>query len=74
MWPCRFENTRFKLCLREEISSRLRILRGAAPQDAREYRNAMLALFLTRGNPRLLAVRLTVLASRANGDWRNHEH
>lgn len=61
----------FRQCLCEEIDSRLRILHGRPPPEARAYREAVLDLFLSHGQ-NVLARRL-MLCLGPNGDWRAHE-
>ena len=59
---------RFRLCLRNEVRSRLDILVGRPPQDAIEYKTRALRLFVTHGAS--VATRRILLVLCPNGDWR----
>lgn len=61
----------FRAALRQILLERLVILRGQPTAAATSFREAVLSVFLTRGAH--LRLRLKVISTVLNGDWRNRE-
>ena len=59
---------RLRVCIREEIKSRLQILVGEPPLEAIQYKRRLVQLFVQHG--RAVPMRQTLLAVCPNGDWR----
>lgn len=59
----------FRKCLRDEIAARFRVCHGVLPQEAVEYKQWVLRLFVSHGQQ--LAMRRILLALCPNGDWRS---
>jgi hypothetical protein len=63
------EMAKFRSCLRWEIITRIKLMRGQPPSDAIQFRKHVLNLFFSRGPN--VAARRVILASALTGDWRN---
>ena len=61
--------SRFRHCLRLEISSRWSLLHGWPPASAVAWKRRVLRMFVTHGNA--IETRQTLLALCPNGEWRS---
>ena len=60
---------RFRVALREEVTSRLQVLSGIAPHDAQRHRYNCMTMFMQRGAH--MEKRRLLMALVPNGDWRH---